>query len=196
MNTEKRSVLETDRLILRQWRDEDYMPFARINADPRVMEFFPQPLSRVESDDLAKRCRYLIDGRGWGFWALELKGRGEFIGIVGLNKPQHRLPCSPCVEIGWRLSYAHWSMGYATEAGSTVLRFAFEELNLDEVVAFTTLMNRRSREVMKRLDMVNTNRDFIHPALTPGHPLSMHVLYSISKSGWNEREEIKRESTP
>ncbi|MCG7978991.1 MAG: GNAT family N-acetyltransferase, partial [Candidatus Thiodiazotropha endolucinida] len=50
MNTEKSSVLETDRLILRQWRDEDYMPFARINADPRVMEFFPQPLSRIESD--------------------------------------------------------------------------------------------------------------------------------------------------
>ncbi|MEW8086145.1 MAG: GNAT family N-acetyltransferase, partial [Candidatus Thiodiazotropha endolucinida] len=59
MNTEKSSVLETDRLILRQWRDEDYIPFARINADPRVMEFFPQPLSRVESDDLARRCRDL-----------------------------------------------------------------------------------------------------------------------------------------
>ncbi|MBT3012465.1 MAG: GNAT family N-acetyltransferase [Candidatus Thiodiazotropha sp. (ex Lucina pensylvanica)] len=188
MNTEKSSVLETDRLILRQWRDEDYMPFARINADPRVMEFFPQPLSRIESDDLAKRCRDLIDGRGWGFWAVELRGRGEFIGIVGLNKPQHRLPCSPCVEIGWRLSYAHWGMGYATEAGSTVLRFAFEVLDLNEVVAFTTVMNKRSREVMQRIGMLNTQRDFDHPALGIGHPLSRHVLYSISGGGWKERE--------
>ena len=192
MNTAKQSALEADRLILRQWRDEDCAPFARINADPRVMEFFPQILSREESDDMASRCHELIAQRGWGFWAVELKGYSDFIGIVGLNEPQDRLPCSPCIEIGWRLAYRHWGRGYATEAGNRALQFAFEELILNEVVAFTTLTNKRSREVMERLGMVNTNRDFDHPALVPNHSLSRHVLYSISRKGWRERAEINR----
>jgi RimJ/RimL family protein N-acetyltransferase len=173
--------LQTDRLILRQWCDRDYRPFAQINADPRVMEFFPNTLPRLESDDLANRCRDLIAERGWGFWAVELKQRGDFIGIVGLNEPQHRLPCSPCIEIGWRLGYEYWGKGYATEAGTRALRYAFENLFLKEVVAFTTLNNRRSIAVMKRLGMVNTNRDFDHPALAPEHPLSRHVLYAVTK---------------
>jgi RimJ/RimL family protein N-acetyltransferase len=176
--------LESDRLILRQWCDEDYRPFAQINADPRVMEFFPQVLSRVESDDLTNRCRELIAQRGWGFWAVELKESRDFIGMVGLNEPQHRLPCSPCIEVGWRLGYEYWGKGYATEAGKQALRYAFETLLLNEVVAFTTLKNKRSIEVMERLGMVNMDRDFDHPALTPGHPLSKHVLYSITKHEW------------
>ncbi|WP_316368640.1 GNAT family N-acetyltransferase [Candidatus Thiodiazotropha sp. CDECU1] len=184
---EKRLALETDRLILRQWLDEDYAPFARINDDPRVMEFFPQLLSRDESDELANRCRELITERGWGFWAVELKGYGDFIGIVGLNAPQDRLPCSPCIEVGWRLAYRHWGKGYATEAGSRALRFAFEALMLNEVVAFTTSTNQRSREVMERLGMVNKNQDFDHPALVPDHPLSKHVLYAISRKVWKEK---------
>ncbi|MES9968432.1 MAG: GNAT family N-acetyltransferase [Candidatus Thiodiazotropha sp.] len=182
------SIVEADRLILRQWCDEDYAPFAGINADPRVMEFFPQILSRDESDDLANRCRELIAERGWGFWAVELKGCCDFIGILGLNAPQDRLPCSPCIEIGWRFAYKHWGRGYATEAGNATLEFAFKTLMLDEVVAFTALKNQRSRAVMQRLGMSNTNRDFDHPALVPNHPLSKHALYSITRRGWEERE--------
>jgi RimJ/RimL family protein N-acetyltransferase len=179
--------LETDRTILRQWCDEDYRPFAQINADTRVMEFFPQILSRVESDDMAKRCRDLIAERGWGFWAVELKGCSEFIGIVGLNEPQQGLPCSPCVEIGWRLGYEYWGKGYATEAAKRALRYAFETLLLQEVVAFATLKNKRSVEVMIRLGMANMHRNFDHPALEPGHLLSRHVLYSISNRRWRGR---------
>jgi RimJ/RimL family protein N-acetyltransferase len=186
MKREECPPLETDRLILRQWCDEDYRPFALINADPRVMEFFPTTLSRVESDDLAKRCRDLIAERGWGFWAVELKESRDFIGIVGLNEPPYRLPCSPCVEIGWRLGYEYWGKGFATEAGKRVLAFAFETLLLKEVAAFTSLKNKRSIEVMKRLDMVNMERDFEHPALTSDHPLSKHVLYAVSKQVWKE----------
>ncbi|MET0071452.1 MAG: GNAT family N-acetyltransferase [Candidatus Thiodiazotropha sp.] len=182
------SVLETERLLLRQWRDDDYPVFAEVNADPRVMRYFPQTLSRIESDELAERCRDLIAARGWGFWALELKTSGEFIGLVGLNLPQHRLPCSPCTEIGWRLAYEHWGSGYATEAGKRAISYAFHVLLLDEVVAFATVTNRRSRTVMQRLGMTNTGRNFNHPALAPGHPLSEHVLYSISRSTWNQKD--------
>jgi RimJ/RimL family protein N-acetyltransferase len=190
MKNEEQLVLKTKRLILRQWCDEDYRPFAQINADTRVMEFFPNILSRVESDDLTNRCRELIDERGWGFWAVELKEGSDFIGMVGLNEPQHRLPCSPCIEVGWRLDYKHWGKGYATEAGKRALRYAFETLLLIEVVAFTSLKNKRSIEVMKRLGMVNVDQDFDHPALTPDHPLSKHVLYSISQLGWKQRKSV------
>ncbi|MEW8278351.1 MAG: GNAT family N-acetyltransferase [Candidatus Thiodiazotropha sp.] len=179
------SVLESGRLLLRQWRDDDYGVFAEINADPRVMAYFPNLLSRAESDELADRCRDLIAARGWGFWALEVKGSGEFIGILGLNKPQHRLPCSPCTEIGWRLAFEHWGKGYATEAGMRALRFAFDRLLLDRVVAFTTVTNMRSIAVMQRLGMSDSHRNFNHPALEPDHPLSEHVLYSITRSDWN-----------
>ncbi len=189
-------LLQTKRLILRQWRDEDFAPFARINADPRVMEYFPNTLPRSESDDLADRCRELIAARGWGFWAVELKPVGDFIGIVGLNPVDERIPCTPATEVGWRLSFKHWGKGYATEAANKALEYAFEELLLDEVVAFTTLLNARSRAVMERLGMVDTQRNFMHPAITPGHPLSEHVLYSISSKGWKRREDIANEGAP
>jgi RimJ/RimL family protein N-acetyltransferase len=185
----KGSKLETDRLVLRQWRDDDYAIFAKINDDPRVMRYFPERLSRVDSDAMADRCRHLIAVRGWGFWALELKRNGDFIGILGLNQPRYRLPCSPCTEIGWRLAYEYWGKGYATEAGMRALGFAFLTLLLDEVVAFATIDNMRSRAVMERLGMINTHRNFQHPALAPGHPLSEHVLYSISKQAWKNRSD-------
>ena len=75
---------ETERLFMRQWRPSDRAPFAELNADPRVMEYFPAPLERDESDALADRCQALIEQRGWGFWAVELKGSAEFIGFLGL----------------------------------------------------------------------------------------------------------------
>ncbi|MEW8505317.1 MAG: GNAT family N-acetyltransferase [Candidatus Thiodiazotropha sp.] len=180
-------VLETERLLLRQWRDDDYAAFTEINADPRVMEYFPNQLSPAESDELADRCRDLIAARGWGFGALELKRSSEFIGLVGLNQPQHRLPCSPCTEIGWRLAYEHWGKGYVTEVGREALCFAFDKLLLDEVVAFATVTNKRSIAVMQRLGMTDTGRNFKHPAITPEHPLSEHVLYSISRGDWSQQ---------
>jgi RimJ/RimL family protein N-acetyltransferase len=191
----KGSTLETGRLLLRQWRDDDYDIFARINADPRVMRYFPTLLSRADSDSMADRCRDLIASRGWGFWALELKDRGDFIGILGLNQPQYRLPCSPCTEIGWRLCFEHWGKGYATEAGMRALGFAFDTLSLPEVVAFSVVSNLRSRAVMERLGMVNNRTRFKHPAVSPGHPLSEHVLYSVSWFDWRVRDNTFHENT-
>ena len=98
---------ETDRLRLRQWLATDREPFAALNADPRVMEFFPATLDRATSDAMADYCEALIAKRGWGFWAAEVKGSGQFIGFVGLHTPSSELPCSPCVEIGWRLAFKH-----------------------------------------------------------------------------------------
>lgn len=179
---------ETERLRLRQWRESDLEPFARLNADPRVMEYFPQPLARTESNALAEQIEALIARRGWGFWAVELKANGEFVGFVGLHEPSAALPFSPCVEIGWRLDLRHWGHGYATEAAEAALRVGFAELNLAEIVSFTALGNLRSRAVMRRLGMRPDPQTFQHPAVPAGSPLREHCLYRLGRGEWMERQ--------
>ncbi len=175
----------TERLTLRQWRAEDREPFAALNADPRVMEFFPAPLDRQASDALADIIEAFIAAHGWGFWAVELNRSGEFIGFVGLSIPRAQLPCSPCVEVGWRLGARHWGRGYATEAARAALRVGFERLALPEIVSFTSVLNSRSKAVMERLGMTADSDTFEHPAVPPGHRLREHCLYRLSRERWS-----------
>lgn len=174
---------ETDRLLLRQWCDNDKGPFSALNADPRVMEHFPSPLSRSESDSVAERCKSLIAERGWGFWAAELKESRTFIGFVGLHVPSDDLPFSPCVEIGWRLGYEHWGKGYATEAALAALRVGFQQLFLEEIISFTTVSNLKSQAVMKRIGMTLSDC-FEHPALPKESPLRPHCLYRLTSKNY------------
>lgn len=169
---------ETERLRLRQWQDSDLAPFAELNADPQVMEFFPEPLESRASDEMAREIRSLLARRGWGAWAVEVKGGAPFIGFVGLHVPAATLPFSPCVEIAWRLSASHWGRGYASEAARGALQVAFERLALPEVVAFTAVGNQRSRRVMERLGMQYSG-EFEHPGVPEGSPLRLHVLYRL-----------------
>lgn len=177
---------DTARLRLRQWIDADHAPFAALNADPRVMAFFPAPLDRAASDAMAARCRALIAERGWGFWAAEIRETRQFIGFVGLHVPLPELPFSPCVEIGWRLAHPYWGKGYASEAARGALQIAFERLGLSEIVSFTALGNQRSRAVMARLGMRETSETFEHPHLPVGSPLRRHCLYRLSRGDWLE----------
>ncbi len=176
--------LETERLKLRQWHKDDWPEFARLCADPVVMEYFPSTLSENESYKTADTITELISERGWGLWAVEEKNEGNFIGFVGLHVPHPQLPCSPCIEIGWRLAKEYWGYGYATEAGRVALKFAFEELHLSEVVSFTSVANVRSRAVMERLQMLNTFQNFEHPSIPMGHSLREHVLFKITRTQW------------
>ena len=178
------SRLESDSLRLRQWQAADLPAFAEMGADPVVMEHFPARLDRERSDALALRFKAMIDDRGWGVWALERKAGGEFIGFVGLNIPSDELPFSPCVEIAWRLAQGYWHQGYASEAARVALRFGFVELDLEEIVAFTSLGNLRSQAVMARLGMRRSPENFQHPALPEGHPLREHCLYRIARGDW------------
>ena len=175
--------LETERLRLRQWRRSDLDPFAALNADPRVMEFFPRPLTRGESDELAEHCRSFITERGWGFWAVEIKDGAPFAGFVGLNIPRTPLPFSPCVEIGWRLAFQHWNRGYATEAARAALRIGFERIGVDEIVSFTAILNVRSQAVMRRIGMGRDPATFEHPRVPPG-PLRTHCLFRLARKEW------------
>lgn len=172
--------LRTERLILRRWRDLDREPFARINVDPAVMEHFPALLSREESDTMVDRIEVHFAKHGFGLWAAELQKSGEFIGYIGLAVPRFEAAFTPCVEIGWRLASEHWRKGLATEGARAVVRHAFGELGLDEIVSFTVPANFRSRRVMEKLDMTHDPRDdFDHPSLDEGHPMRRHVLYRL-----------------
>ena len=174
-------ILETERLTLRRWRDSDFKPFADLNADPRVMAFFPATLSSNETKSMMKVLEEKFENHGFSFWAVALKTTHEFIGFVGLNIPNYTLPFSPCVEVGWRLSFAHWGKGYAQEAATASLRYGFKVLMLAEIVSFTSEKNFRSRRVMEKIGMLrDVHGDFNHPQLAVDHPLSCHVLYRIS----------------
>jgi RimJ/RimL family protein N-acetyltransferase len=176
---------DTARLRLRQWCTADREPFAALNADPKVMEFFPALLTRAESDALADRCQAYIDERGWSFWAIETKTTSEFVGFAGLHTPAD-LPFTPCVEVGWRLAAKHWGKGFATEAARGALRVGFERLGLLEIVSFAAVGNVRSRAVMERLGMIDTKETFEHPKVPLGHVLRKHCLYRLSRERWLE----------
>jgi RimJ/RimL family protein N-acetyltransferase len=177
--------IRTDRLMLRGWRHADRGPFAELNADPQVAEFLGGPLDRDGSDALVDRILVRWDSDGHGLWAVERVEDGRFLGFVGLAAPSFDAVFSPCVEVGWRLAREAWGRGYATEAARAALRFGFVELDLDEIVSFTTVANVRSRAVMERLGMTRDPvDDFDHPSFPDGHPIRPHVLYRLGRERW------------
>lgn len=177
--------LRTERLILRAWRESDREPFAALNADPLVMEHFPDVLTRAESDAMVDR---ILDRWARGrpsLWAIEVPGVDPFIGFVGLLEPTFDAPFTPCVEVGWRIAAAHWGRGFASEGARAALAHGVDTLGLDEIVSFTVPANTRSRRVMEKLGMTHDPADdFDHPNLPPGHPLQAHVLYRLSACDW------------
>ncbi len=174
-------TVTTDRLILRRWREADRVPFQALNADPRVMEFFPAMLTAEETDAAMERIDLHFQRHGFGLFAAELRETRAFAGFVGLNVPGFEAPFMPAVEIGWRLSHECWGRGLATEGARAVVRYAFETLRLPGLVSFTSVGNLRSRKVMEKIGMVHDPADdFDHPRIPEGHPLRRHVLYRIT----------------
>lgn len=175
-------MIETERLLLRPWRDDDREPFAALNADPEVMEFFPAPLVREESDALVTRIRGHFDEHGYGLWALEVRNSGRFAGFTGLLQQTFPAHFTPAVEVGWRLDRRAWGRGYASEAARAAITHGFDEVGLDEIVSMTAIANTRSRRVMERIGMSHDpDDDFDHPYVADGSPLRRHVLYRIRR---------------
>ncbi len=171
--------LRTPRLLLRQWRAADLEPFAQLNADPRVMEFFPSVLSRADSNRFVnERILPAFAQRGYGLWAVEVPGVTPFAGFVGLLEHTWEASFTPCVEVAWRLDAGHWGRGYATEGARAAVAYGFGVAGLDEIVSMTAVTNTRSIAVMERLGMRRAG-EFEHPRLEPGHPLRPHVLYRL-----------------
>lgn len=178
-------LIKTERLILRPWKDEDIAPFAAMNADPRVMEFFPSLMTNEQSEASVRRVQAAYVRDGFCMFAAELRATGEFIGFIGLATLNFQIPgiAQPSVEIGWRLAHAHWGKGLATEGARAAVRYAFDTLRLKEIVAIAVPANVRSLRVMEKLGMKRAPElDFDHPRIAAGHPLQRHAVYMLRSS--------------
>jgi RimJ/RimL family protein N-acetyltransferase len=182
------TCLETPRLRLRKWRDADRVPFALMNADPIVMEYYPAVLTAAESDAFVDQIEQTFASEHVGLWAVEAPGVSPFIGYVGLWPVRFAAAFAPAVEVGCRLAKEYWGRGYAVEAAQAALTDGFDRLGFSEIVSFTSVINHRSRRVMEKLGMTHDPQDdFDHPNLPKGHPLRAHVLYRINPTQLAER---------
>ena len=170
--------LQTSRLILRNWKQNDIEPFAILNSDPRVCEFLPNVLSQEETLTSVIKIQSHFKEHAFGLFAVELISTKTFIGFVGLKYFSFDSHFTPSVELAWRLSWENWGQGLATEAAQKVTQYGFETLGLPEILAITAKNNQRSRRVMEKLGMfTNEDENFLHPQLEYSHPLAEHVLY-------------------
>lgn len=178
--------IHTERLLLREWREADKVPYAALNGDREVMEHFPSTLTPLQSDEMVDRMAAKWD-QGFGLWAVERSDTNQLIGFVGLAAPDFEIEgLTPCIEVGWRLAKQHWGLGFAPEAAAAALKFGFENVALpnDEIVSFTTAKNLRSQRVMQKIGLhLDQSREFDHP-LTPGWHGRRHVLYRIDRATW------------
>lgn len=177
--------IETERLILREWKEDDKKVFARINNDPMIMEYFPRRLSEKDSDHLIDKFQKHFEDHEYGFYAVEMKETGEFIGFAGLQKVELDVPFKGAVEIAWRLDYGAWGQGYGSEAAAAVLDHAFNELELKEVVGYAVHDNNRAIKLMEKLGMKRDLKgDFEYPYLPEGSALGGFVLYRINSKDY------------
>ena len=172
--------IRTARLLMRPWRDADREPFAAMNADPVVMEHFPAPMTRAESDAFVDRLEAHFAKHGYGLWVLE--DDTGFVGFTGLNWADFEAPFNPSLEVGWRLARTAWGKGYATEAATEAMRRGFE--HVDRITSFTAVGNERSWRVMERLGM-RRDGEFDHPRVPEGSPIRRHVLYVADRQTWS-----------
>lgn len=174
-------IIKTDRLGLRSWKEKDHESFAKMNADPRVMEHFPFLMTREQTDAYLTRIYNHFDEYGYGVYAVDILDSNEFIGYIGFSCPTWESYFTPCVEVGWRLKSESWNKGYATEGALACLEYGFKELGLDAIYSWTATDNKASERVMQKIGLVKID-EFDHPRIEKGHRLERHVLYKKEKT--------------
>jgi ribosomal-protein-alanine N-acetyltransferase len=176
------------RLVLRPWQDPDRQAFAELSADADVMQYLMPIPTQQASDAWIDRQQEHLRAHGFCMWAVALSDTGEFIGTVGLLRVRYEAHFTPGVEVGWRLARRYWGYGYAPEAAEAALRFGFDSLHLNEIVANTVPINMASRRVMEKIGMLRDPiGDFDHPLVPEGHPLRRQVLYRLTRGDWLSR---------
>lgn len=186
--SEANYILSTPRLGLRRWRPADLEPFAAMNADRAVMEYFPSLMSVTETAAFVQRIEVFFEENGYGLYVVEQLATREFLGFTGFSHPSFECWFTPCVEIGWRFKRGAWGQGYASEAAAACLQHGFQTLGLTTIYSWTAVVNTKSERVMRRIGMQNID-EFEHPKIAEGHVLRRHVLYGIGSG------EVLRQST-
>jgi RimJ/RimL family protein N-acetyltransferase len=175
-------MIETERLILRGWRDDDIAPFHAMGNDPEVMRYLGPPMSRDDVVAAAERQNGFLASLGYCFWAIERRADGAFLGFCGLKPGPDGTPLADQVEIGWRLARVAWGQGYAREAADASIAWGWANTGAPEIAAMTNVGNDRSWGLMERLGMVRDHSgDFEHPAVPIGDPLRPHIVYRINR---------------
>ena len=168
--------IRTERLVMRGWRESDLAPWAAMNADPEVRQYVGPLLTFEQAAAWALNFQDDLDRYGFGFWALEVRASGEFIGFTGLGTVGGEMPVTG-IEIGWRLARPAWGHGYATEAAMAAMDYGFGVMGLPEIVAVAMARNLRSQAVMRRIGMTrDPAEDFDDPDVDEV-PLRRHVVY-------------------
>ncbi|SEC75960.1 GNAT family N-acetyltransferase [Paenibacillus sp. GP183] len=176
--------LETSRLQLRDWEETDLEPFSRLNADEKVMTYFPKTLSTEETNVFYKSIVSEFKECGFGLYAVEVKESKVFIGFIGFHRATFEADFTPCIEIGWRLKKEAWGKGYATEGAEACLQYGFNKLGFIDVYSFTADVNNPSKNVMIKIGM-SFVKTFNHPKVEKSSPLNKHVLFHINQNSAN-----------
>jgi RimJ/RimL family protein N-acetyltransferase len=176
-------MIETERLILRAYREGDREAFATLNGDPRVGAWLAGTQDRAQSDAMMDRINGHIAAHGFGLWGAETKADGRLVGFIGLTTVKAGdLPVGPAIEMGWRLIPETWGLGLASEGAAAALAWGLVHIQVDEIIAFTADTNLASQGVMRKIGMIHDPaRDFDHPRLAPDHPLRRHVVFASRK---------------
>lgn len=173
-------MIETERLIIRPWRESDRAPYFALNADPDVRRFLGPPQNRAETDAALDRQAVAQAAHGHCFWALERRDDAALIGFCGLLPG--KAPIDGKIEIGWRLGRAYWQQGYAREAAEACLAWGWANLPDPAIYAITVPANSASWGLMERLGMTRVaDGDFDYPDLAEGDPLRRHITYAIAR---------------
>jgi len=170
-------LFQSERLGFNKWSSEEEKPFAAMNADPDVMEYFPTTLTKPQSNDLISTLNRHFDDHGFTFFATSELSTGNFIGFIGLKWATFDVAFTPTVEIGWRIAHQFWGKGYATEAAKKMIEKS-ADWNINSIHSFTTVNNRRSEKVMIKCGMKHAGF-FDHPLVGDKSPLKKHVLYRL-----------------
>lgn len=167
--------IQTPRLLLRRWQEDDLVPMAEINADPEVMRWIDDgsTLDLEQTAEAIERWEEEWDEEGFGLFAVELLASGELIGFAGLSVPEFLPEVLPAVEIGWRLGTQFWGQGYASEAAHAALEFALQDRGIERVISIARLGNDASENVMRKLGM-EPDHETTHPV--HGYPLHVHAI--------------------
>ncbi len=172
--------LETARLRLRQWREEDLDAYARICADPEVMRYMGGgPLTRDETERRVEKIVRSWEERGFGLWAVEYKETGTFIGRIGLQYHEEWPEGEHKTEVSWLLDRSFWGRGFATEGARASVRYGFEELGLERIISIALPQNLASRRVMEKTGLTLRGR-------TRWRDHDM-VWYAIDRQAWKAK---------
>ena len=171
-------IFKSERLGFRNWLKSDLEPMAKINADEKVMEFFPDVSSKEQTLNFIDRMQSQFVEKGFCYFAVDKLDTNEFIGFIGLSEQNYKAEFTPCIDIGWRLKHSEWNKGFATEGAKKCLEYAFNNLKIEKIYSIAPKVNSRSEQIMTNIGMKKLY-EFEHTLLINNERLKICVLYEI-----------------